>query len=350
MIGLLNTDTAFAIGKGFEVDKDTGTATYTVTEAKKATVTFGDTLTTGDITVGDGVTTFTVKNDTDTVLQIGMKVAAESPVVMTWSEASTGPLLSSQTINSYSKSVFTGKLVYPGKSVSVDYYYDSRENKGVTTLPRLKVISNITPRSDVETNKTIMAKEPEIEVTKMSADQVGIQVDINNSGASVRGVSKIYVYKGSKKIKTFTSDAKKLYTFTYKAKGAGSAKYKVTVEMKDNKADAKTSKEVSPVKNVWKQKVSKKAGDYEAAKDLQIFVTESISYSGKDMVVTGYTVNNMGVDYAVSFYTIASCPGKMLYQYRSPQNKVIKKGVHKYTFKIKNAPVVDLRHCGVSVK
>lgn len=40
MIGLLNTDTAFAIGKGFEVDKDTGTATYTVTEAKKATVTF----------------------------------------------------------------------------------------------------------------------------------------------------------------------------------------------------------------------------------------------------------------------------------------------------------------------
>lgn len=120
--------------------------------------------------------------------------------------------------------------------------------------------------------------------------------------------------------------------------------------MKDNKADAKTSKEVSPVKNVWKQKVSKKAGDYEAAKDLPIFVTESISYSGKDMVVTGYTVNNMGVDYAVSFYTIASCPGKMLYQYRSPQNKVIKKGVHKYTFKIKNAPVVDLRHCGVSVK
>ena len=31
-------------------------------------------------------------------------------------------------------------------------------------------------------------------------------------------------------------------------------------------------------------------------------------------------------------------------------NKVIKKGVHKYSFKIKNAPVVDLRHCGVNVK
>ena len=32
----------------------------------------------------------------------------------------------------------------------------------------------------------------------MSADQAGIQVDVNNGGAGVRGVSKIYVYKGSK--------------------------------------------------------------------------------------------------------------------------------------------------------
>lgn len=293
-------------------------------------------------------TAFTVKNDTDTVLQIGVKVAAESPVVMTWSESSTGPLLISQTINSYTQSVFTGKLVYQGKSVSVEYYHDSRENKGVTKLPRLQVIASITPCTDVETDKSIMKKAPKIEVTKISADQVRIQVDVNNKGASVRGVSKIYVYKGSKKIKTLTSDATNLYTFTYKAKGAGSAKYKVKVEIKADKQDAMISKEVSPVKNVWKQKVSKKASDYE--EDDLVFVTESISYSGKDMVVTGYTVNNMGFDYATSFYTIANCPGKLLYQYRSPANKVIKKGVHKYTFKIKNAPVVDLRHCGVDVK
>ena len=263
-IGLCNTDTAFALGKGFETNKDTNTATYTVTEAKEATVKFGDTFTTGDITVGDQLTNFTVKNDTDTVLQISMSVATESPVVMNWSESSTGPLLVSQTINSYSRTVLKKKLVYPGKSVTVDYYYDVRENSNVTRLPRLKVITKITPRSDVAEYDYIMVKAPKIEVTKMSADQVGIQVDVNNGGAGVRGVSKIYVYKGSKQIKTFTSSAKDLYTFTYKAKGAGSAKYKVKVVIKANKKDTKTSKEVSPVKNIWKQKVSKKLSDYES--------------------------------------------------------------------------------------
>ena len=27
---------------------------------------------------------------------------------------------------------------------------------------------------------------------------------------------------------------------------------------------------------------------------------------------------------------------------------MIKKGIHKYTFKVKNVPVVDLRHCGIT--
>ena len=63
----------------------------------------------------------------------------------------------------------------------------------------------------------------------LSADQAGIQVDVNNGGAEVRGVSKIYVYKGSKKIKTFTSAATSKYTFTYKAKGAGSDTRKPTL-------------------------------------------------------------------------------------------------------------------------
>lgn len=346
VIGLWSTDTAYAIGKGFEINKDTNTATYTVTDAKKATVKFGDTFTTGDITVGDGLTNFTVKNDTDTVLQIGISVVAESPVVMTWSESSTGPLLISQTINSYTQPVFTGKLVYPGKSVTVDYYYDVRENSSVTKLPRLKVISYITPRSDVAVYDYTMKKAPKIEVTKMSADQVGIQVDVNNGDAGVRGVSKIYVYKGSKKIKTFTSSAKDLYTFTYKAKGAGSAKYKAKVVMKANKKDAKTSKEVSPVKNIWKQKVSKKLSDYESD-DIEL-VIESLSYSGNTLVVKGYTVNTMGVDMAFPTFARAGYPGKQLFEYYTPTNKVIKKGIHKYTFKVKNVPVVDLRHCGIT--
>ena len=66
------------------------------------------------------------------------------------------------------------------------------------TLPRLKVRAKITV-TDEPVYKTVVKKEPKIEVTKMSADQAGIQVDVNNGGAGVRGVSKIYVYKGSKR-------------------------------------------------------------------------------------------------------------------------------------------------------
>ena len=196
--------------------------------------------------------------------------------------------------------------------------------------------------------KTVVNKEPKIEVTKMSADQAGIQVDVNNGGAGVRGVSKIYVYKGSKKIKTFTSAATSKYTFTYKAKGAGSAKYKAKVEMIENKNDAKTSKAVSPKANTYSLKVSTKLSDYE--EDEIKFVTQSLSYSGNTIIVKGYTVNTMGADLAYPFYTYASCPGKLIYQYRSPANKVIKIGIHKYTFKVKNVSVVDLRHCGINVK
>lgn len=72
------------------------------------------------------------------------------------------------------------------------------ENKNVKTLPRLQVIARITVTDD-PVYETVINKAPKIDVTKMSADQVGIQVDVNNGGADTNGASKIYVYKGSKK-------------------------------------------------------------------------------------------------------------------------------------------------------
>ena len=118
--------------------------------------------------------------------------------------------------------------------------------------------------------------------------------------------------------------------------------------MIENKNDAKTSQAVSPKANTYSLKVSTKLSDYE--EDEIKFVTQSLSYSGNTIIVKGYTVNTMGADLAYPFYTYASCPGKLIYQYRSPANKVIKKGIHKYTFKVKNVSVVDLRHCGINVK
>lgn len=332
--------------KNFEMDLDANKVTYTLTEAKSGSVIFGEANTTGYIYIGQKPDTFVVKNDTDKVIRVGMYVTTESPVTLTWF-ADFGPALMSQTINRSESAVITGQTAKPGEEVSVQYGYIKEENKNVKTLPRLKVIARITV-TDEPVYKTVVKKEPKIEVTKMSADQAGIQVDVNNGGAEVRGVSKIYVYKGSKKIKTFTSAATSKYTFTYKAKGAGSAKYKAKVEMIENKNDAKTSKAVSPKANTYSLKVSTKLSDYE--EDEIKFVTQSLSYSGNTIIVKGYTVNTMGADLAYPFYAYASYPGKLLYQYRYPANKVVKKGIHKYTFKVKNVSVVDLRHCGINVK
>ena len=332
--------------KNFEMDLDANKVTYTLTDAKDREITFGVSNTTGYIYVGKKPDTFVVKNSTDKVIRVGMWVAAESPVTMSW-YADFGPALTSQTIGRSATAVITGQTAKPGEEVAIQYAYMEAENKNVKTLPRLQVIARITVTDD-PVYETVINKTPKIDVTKMSADQVGIQVDVNNGGAGVRGVSKIYVYKGSKKIKTFTSAATSKYTFTYKAKGAGSAKYKAKVEMIENKNDAKTSKAVSPKANTYSLKVSTKLSDYE--EDEIKFVTQSLSYSGYTIIVKGYTVNTMGADLAYPFYTYPSCPGKLIYQYRSPANKVIKKGIHKYTFKVKNVSVVDLRHCGINVK
>ena len=308
--------------KNFEMDLDANKVTYTLTEAKSGEITFGAANTTGYIYVGKKPDTFVVKNSTDKVIRVGMWVAAESPVTMSW-YADFGPALTSQTIGRSATAVITGQTAKPGEEVAIQYAYMEAENKNVKTLPRLQVIARITVTDD-----------PVYETV------------INNGGADTKGASKIYVYKGSKKIKTITSKATDIYTFTYKEKGAGSAKYKVKVEMTKNKTDAKTSKLVSPKANVYSVKVSTKLSDYE--QNDMLFVTKSLSYSGNTLIVKGYTVNTMGVDLAFPIYTRASYPGKMLFEYETPENKVIKKGIHKYTFKVKNVPVVDLRHCGIN--
>lgn len=170
--------------KNFEMDLDANKVTYTLTEAKSGSVIFGEANTTGYIYIGQKPDTFVVKNDTDKVIRVGMYVTTESPVTLTWF-ADFGPSLMSQTINRSESAVITGQTAKPGEEVSVQYGYIKEENKNVKTLPRLKVIARITV-TDEPVYKTVVKKEPKIEVTKMSADQAGIQVDVNNGGAEVR--------------------------------------------------------------------------------------------------------------------------------------------------------------------
>jgi len=70
--------------KNFEMDLDANKVTYTLTEAKSGEITFGAANTTGYIYVGKKPDTFVVKNSTDKVIRVGMWVAAESPVTMSW--------------------------------------------------------------------------------------------------------------------------------------------------------------------------------------------------------------------------------------------------------------------------
>ena len=105
-------------------------------------------------------------------------------------------------------------------------------------------------------------------------DQLVFRVDVNNGGAKVRGVSKIYVYKGSKKIKTFTSAATSKYTFTYKAKGVVRQKYKAKVEMIENKMMQRRVRQCLQRQIHIPLKVSTKLSDYE--EDEIKFVTQSL--------------------------------------------------------------------------
>ena len=167
--------------KNFEMDLDANKVTYTLTEAKSGEITFGAANTTGYIYVGKKPDTFVVKNSTDKVIRVGMWVAAESPVTMSW-YADFGPALTSQTIGRSATAVITGQTAKPGEEVAIQYAYMEAENKNVKTLPRLQVIAKITVTDD-PVYETVINKAPKIDVTKMSADQVGIQVDVNNGGA-----------------------------------------------------------------------------------------------------------------------------------------------------------------------
>ena len=103
--------------KNFEMDLDANKVTYTLTEAKSGEITFGAANTTGYIYVGKKPDTFVVKNSTDKVIRVGMWVAAESPVTMSW-YADFGPALTSQTIGRSATAVITGQTAKPGEEVA----------------------------------------------------------------------------------------------------------------------------------------------------------------------------------------------------------------------------------------
>ncbi len=332
---LCGTDPVYA--NSYKTERGNKTMTYTVTDAKNEDVHFGGRQTTGPTYIGD-IDTFVIENKSDKVLEVETYAATEFSVVLTW-KSESGTLVDGQAVDQSSIRLCTGVRVNPGKKTYVKYVFSDEANPNLSRKPGLQLISHI------KAVDLTIKKQPEISATKLSADQVSIAIGPNNGGASVRGKSKMNIYKGSKLIKTIKSTGATAYRYVYKAKGAASGKYKVELVSTENSADKKTSSVVSPKANVWSRKVSTKLSDYEEYSTG--FVIQSISYKGSNLIVKGYTYNTFGV--AMDDYILArgNCDRHTLFD--ETVRMKVPAGIKKYTFTIKNAEVVDLRNGDIAV-
>lgn len=204
MFGIKNN----VLANQFSVDDKT--VTYTVTEAKKEQANFGLTQTTGPLYVevengGETCTSyrFIVKNKSNKVLHVGMYAQLlneTNPKNMRFN-VTFGPVMSALSLNSNSlTNIFTGTKLKPGGSVWIENYMFKGDNPGYAGRFRIAVAAVITPTNDA-VYKNVVIKKPSISVTKLSANKVGIKVNLNNPSAQVSRVSKVEVYKGSKKYK-----------------------------------------------------------------------------------------------------------------------------------------------------
>lgn len=127
---------------------------------------------------------------------------------------------------------------------------------------------------------------------KMGPKQVKMLIKVP-ADQRAKGLSTMYVYRGSKKIKTIKSNGKATITFTYSAKKANSYKYKVKAVCAKKTSITKSTSAKKPKSNTYKRPGRLNSNinqitPYATAK----FVPWQISYYDKKIKVTGYIVNN----------------------------------------------------------
>lgn len=127
---------------------------------------------------------------------------------------------------------------------------------------------------------------------KLKPKKAKIVVKVPSTQAA-SGLTTMYVYKGSKKIKTLQSNGKTTLSFTYNSKKASSSKYKVVSVCKKKTSIKTTSSTQVPASNTYTQrtKLPSNLNDitpYATAR----FVPCSVNYYNGKVKVTGYLVNN----------------------------------------------------------
>lgn len=142
------------------------------------------------------------------------------------------------------------------------------------------------------TVRTENFKAPGFSAVKMGPKQVKMLIKVP-ADQRAKGLSTMYVYRGSKKIKTIKSNGKATITFTYSAKKANSYKYKVKAVCAKKTSITKSTSAKKPKSNTYKRPGRLNSNinqitPYATAK----FVPWQISYYDKKIKVTGYIVNN----------------------------------------------------------
>lgn len=189
-----------------------------------------------------------------------------------------------------------------------EFSFDSERDHGTFKLTgllpgttRYYTVHTIRYKNDLEYNywdgyyytvRTENFKAPGFSAVKMGPKQVKMLIKVPEDQRAA-GLSTMYVYRGSKKIKTIKSNGKATITFTYSAKKANSYKYKVKAVCAKKTSITKSTSAKKPKSNTYKRPGRLNSNinqitPYATAK----FVPWQISYYDKKIKVTGYIVNN----------------------------------------------------------
>lgn len=189
-----------------------------------------------------------------------------------------------------------------------EFSFDSGKDHGKFTLTgllpgttRYYTVHTIRYKNKLEYNywdgyyytvRTENFKAPGFSAVKMGPKQVKMLIKVP-ADQRAKGLSTMYVYRGSKKIKTIKSNGKATITFTYSAKKANSYKYKVKAVCAKKTSITKSTSAKKPKSNTYKRSGRLNSNidqitPYATAK----FVPWQVTYYDKKIKVTGYVVNN----------------------------------------------------------
>lgn len=291
-----------------------------------------------------------VINDTDYMVYMNCYVrASDNKTTVKWLIGDVnGGTTSGWDINGEGTNtvgLVTGTYLSPGDSMVFDAVNMSANHSMSDTTVDIQI--NYKYGGEV---KLIQTKKPIVTATKLASNKVEVNVKYSGStDQGVSGVSRIDLYQGKTKVKSWKSNAQNpVRTWTGKTKAAVKAKYKVVSTTIENPKDTITSDVVKAQANVLtltsKKPKLKNFEDYSAE-----FVPSKLSYNGKKLVIEGWTVNTFGMKYKYPLTVQVSIPSKQISYYNNWQYNYAK-GVKKVKLTVKASKVVNLRAGNVHVQ